>query len=280
MGGIELRNETLVVEREPNQLDELASSFSEVLNQFDIEHVYIAGYVSILAGRARSTEDVDILIERIDEETADDLAETLDEEGFWGPAMPLSSIYEMLDNGDNIWVAPEDQIAPHLEVKFVRDEFDRASLGNAITARIGDEAVRIGPLELQIAYKLYLGAQKDIEDAVHLYTLFEESLSVPRLEEWVRRLASTTNMSDSNTPEHLDVKHERNREQRIEGIKRWIEYIESEPPESWGPQQNAVVNGQLDAAQSVQTSASHQQHVKDVAAEILDASDNSGADSA
>ncbi|MFW5905729.1 MAG: hypothetical protein ACOCUO_02675 [archaeon] len=188
MGGIELRNGTLLVEREPNQLDELAIEFSEILDRFDIEHVYIGGYVSILAGRARSTEDVDILIERIDEETAAELATTLDEEGFWGPAMPLSSMYEMLDNGDNIWVAPEDQITPHLEVKFARDEFDRGSLENAITARISIETIPNGPLELQIAYKLSLGAQKDVEDAVHLYTLLEESLSGPRLEQWVTRL--------------------------------------------------------------------------------------------
>ena len=86
-------------------------------------------------------------------------------------------------------------------------------------------------------------------------------------------------MRDSNAREHLDAKHERNREQRIEGIKRWVEYIRSEPPETWGPQQNAVVNDQLDAAQSVRTSASHQQHVKDVAAELLEVSDESDADS-
>ncbi|WP_135854013.1 hypothetical protein [Halorussus salinus] len=188
MGGIEFQNETLIVEREPNQLDELAIGFSELLDQFDIEHVYIAGYVSILAGRARSTEDVDVLIEQIDEDTADELVTALDKADFWGPAMPLTSMYEMLDTGDNIWVAPEDQITPHLEVKFARDEFDRASLENAILARISHEEIPIGPLELQVAYKLHLGAQKDIEDAVHLYTLFEESLSVPRLEEWVTRL--------------------------------------------------------------------------------------------
>ena len=86
-------------------------------------------------------------------------------------------------------------------------------------------------------------------------------------------------MSDSNEREHLEAKHERNREQRIEGIKRWVEYIKSEPPETWGPQQNAVVNDQLDAAQSVQTSASHQQHITDVAAEIIEASSESDADS-
>ena len=79
-------------------------------------------------------------------------------------------------------------------------------------------------------------------------------------------------MDDSNAPECLDAKDERNREQPIE-------YIESEPPETWGPQQNAIVNDQFDTAQSVQTSASHQQHVNDVAAEILEASDKSDADS-
>jgi hypothetical protein len=188
MDGIELRNGTLVVGREPNRLDELAIGFTEILDRFDIEHVYIAGYVSILAGRARSTEDVDVLIERIDEETADGLATELDEAGFWGPAMPLTSMYEVLDNGEDIWVAPDDQITPHLEVKFARDEFDRASLENAITARIGGEAIPIGPIELQIAYKLHLGSRTDVEDAVHLHALFEESLSVARLEEWTTRL--------------------------------------------------------------------------------------------
>jgi hypothetical protein len=188
MTGIELRNGTLTVDREPNQLDELAIGFSEILTRIGIDHVYIAGYVSILAGRARSTEDVDVLIEAIPEGKANELVEELVDEGFWGPAMPLPSLHEMLTNGDNIWVAPDDQITPHLEVKFVRDEFDRASLRNAITARIDGQSIPIGPLELQIAYKLSLGAQKDVEDAVHLYTLFEESLSGTRLEKWVTRL--------------------------------------------------------------------------------------------
>lgn len=188
MSGIELRDGTLVVSRAPNRLDELAITFSEILDRFGIDHVYIAGYVSILAGRARSTEDIDVLIEDIDEATAAELAETLKHEGFWGAAMPLDAMDKMLSNEDPIWVAPEDQVTPHLEVKVTRDEFDRASLENAITARIGGETIPIGPLELQIAYKLYLGAQKDLEDAVHLYTLFEESLSVAQLGDWVTRL--------------------------------------------------------------------------------------------
>lgn len=82
-------------------------------------------------------------------------------------------------------------------------------------------------------------------------------------------------MSDSNVPDYLDAKHEQNRQERIEAVKRWVEYIKSEPPEKWGPQQNTVVNDQLEAAQSVQTSAAHQQHVRDVAKEIADERDGS-----
>ena len=77
-------------------------------------------------------------------------------------------------------------------------------------------------------------------------------------------------MSDSNTRERLDTKHQRDRERRIEAIKRWVEYIEAEPPETWGPQQNAIVNDQLDAAQHVESSACHQRKVKTVAADILE----------
>jgi hypothetical protein len=81
-------------------------------------------------------------------------------------------------------------------------------------------------------------------------------------------------MSDSNTPDSLDGRHERNRQQRIEGIKRWVDYITSEPPEIWGPQQNAVVDDQLESAQNVRVSADHRQRVEDVASEIVEASED------
>ncbi|WP_254831397.1 hypothetical protein [Haloglomus salinum] len=102
--------------------------------------------------------------------------------------MPLDSMAEMLE--DNIWVARDGEMVPHLEAKFVSDEYDRASLENRITAKLTsvNEELPIGPLELQIAYKLYLGTPKDFEDALHLYSLFEGSLSTPALERWVTNL--------------------------------------------------------------------------------------------
>lgn len=38
-------------------------------------------------------------------------------------------------------------------------------------------------------------------------------------------------MSDSDVPDHLDANHDGDREQHIEAVRRWVEYIRSVPPE-------------------------------------------------
>jgi hypothetical protein len=37
-------------------------------------------------------------------------------------------------------------------------------------------------------------------------------------------------MSHSNIPDPLDAKHEQNRQQRLDAVKRWVKY-QFEPPE-------------------------------------------------
>ncbi|SIR67530.1 hypothetical protein SAMN05421858_3278 [Haladaptatus litoreus] len=91
----------------------------------------------------------------------------------------------------------------------------------------------IGPFELQIAYKLYLSAQKDFEDAVYLYSMFRKPLASQNSNDGLRNLVWRTNMSNSNARDTLNGKHERNREQRVIGIKRWVEYIHTHSPDDW-----------------------------------------------
>jgi len=191
MSGIELRDATLVVKREPNDLDRLALDVSSVLTAHGIDHAFVAEYVAILAGRSRSTEDIDVILEPLTEERAATLGDELQESGFWGSAMPLDQLSTMLSEGSNIRVARDGEVIPNVELKYACDEFDRASLDNAITAQISERSLPIGPLELQIAYKLFLNTQKDFEDAVHLYVLFEETLSMTELERWTEELEVT-----------------------------------------------------------------------------------------
>lgn len=69
-------------------------------------------------------------------------------------------------------------------------------------------------------------------------------------------------MKDSGEREALADKRERNREQRIERVERWVEYIKSTPVEEWGPQQNEVVNSQLEAARESGLSVAHYRQIE------------------
>ncbi|SDR34605.1 hypothetical protein [Natronobacterium texcoconense] len=75
-------------------------------------------------------------------------------------------------------------------------------------------------------------------------------------------------MSDSEKFERLAAKHERIDEERLAAVTDWVDYITENPPEVWGPQQNAVVDSQLESAQQTGLSAEHEQRVRDVARQL------------
>ncbi len=45
--------------------------------------------------------------------------------------------------------------------------------------------------------------------------------------------------------EKLEEKKERNREQRIEFIKFWVDYIKNHDDEVWSRQQNVIIDSQM-----------------------------------
>lgn len=69
-------------------------------------------------------------------------------------------------------------------------------------------------------------------------------------------------MSDSNARDALAAKRERNREQRIEAVKRWVEYIEENPASTWGEQQNRLVDSQLESARQSGLDAAHYRRIE------------------
>lgn len=86
-------------------------------------------------------------------------------------------------------------------------------------------------------------------------------------------------MHDSSRSEDLAAKHERNRQERLEGIVRWVEYVRDNPPEVWGPQQNRLVNSQLESARETGLSAEHERRVRAFAAELSEEPAGDGSDS-
>lgn len=79
------------------------------------------------------------------------------------------------------------------------------------------------------------------------------------------------NMTDSELHMERDEKHERNSEHRIRWITFWAQYIKENPVEEWGPQHNAFVTHQLEAAREFDLRAEHYRrgrHASDDSAEI------------
>jgi hypothetical protein len=57
------------------------------------------------------------------------------------------------------------------------------------------------------------------------------------------------------------VKHERNREGRVSGVKRCVEYIRTHSLEEWGKQQNQLVNSQFESARQSALSVEYRRRV-------------------
>lgn len=68
-------------------------------------------------------------------------------------------------------------------------------------------------------------------------------------------------MTDSNGLDDLEAKRERNRQQRIEAVKRWVEYIKTHDADDWGEQQNRLVNSQLESARQSDLDIEHRRRV-------------------
>jgi hypothetical protein len=189
---MEFTDEGIVVEKEPCTLDELILGVAAVLERVGVQYVVVSGYVAVLLGRARATEDIDVLTERFDADTADTLASRLREAGYWGSAMPLDDLHVTLADDLPVRVAQSGDRVPNVELKFVADEFDRRSLSDTISVTFGDQTLRVVRPELQIAYKLGMSADRDFEDARYLYETVGDALSEERLETYVDQLGVRT----------------------------------------------------------------------------------------
>lgn len=191
---IEFKEDKIIFDRELSLLDSFVLSFTEHLETNNIKYVIISGYVAILFGRSRMSEDVDIFIENISFEKF---------LKFW---LEIEPSYECLNTGNSyeayndylknhhaMRIAKKGSFIPNIELKFVKNDLDRYSLENRRHVKIADRSLYLSPLELQIPYKLFLGSEKDIEDARFLFKLFKENLNIALLKMFLIKLKISGN---------------------------------------------------------------------------------------
>lgn len=179
---IELRNKDLT------KLDTFVKNFVSILEK-DMDYVIISGYVAILFGRSRNSEDIDVFIKKTDYD---------DFKVFWdninkgyeciNTRDPKKAFEDYLSDNIPIRFARKNEFIPNFEIKFPKSELDRWTLDEKIKVLINDYKLFISPLELEIPYKLYLGSDKDIEDARFLYKFFKGHIDNNLLIEFNQKL--------------------------------------------------------------------------------------------
>lgn len=180
-----------VAEKYLTDLDRFVLDFIHILEQ-KTSYVIVSGYIAILFGRSRGTEDVDILIPHLEKDTFEQLHQMLlaGEYEFLN-AENASGLYDMLASGTGIRIAKKDQVIPNIELKFLKDDVDRHVLKNRTVVNIPGASLFISPIDIQIAYKVYLGSEKDIEDAVYLWEIFKSDLDYSRMKSWMKKFGVT-----------------------------------------------------------------------------------------
>jgi len=170
-------------------LDKFVFKFIKILKKHT-DYVIVSGYVAILLGRNRATDDIDIIIPKTDKEKFELFYNELLKEGFWCiNTDELSEIYDILISKHSVRFAIKDVISPNIEIKFSRDDLDLEALKNKIKIQINDHILNTSILELQVAYKEeILKSNKDMEDAEHIRNVCRENLNTTLINEYKKRL--------------------------------------------------------------------------------------------
>lgn len=171
-------------ERTLSDLDKFAIDFLKIIKKH-VDYVIISGYVSILLGRSRSSEDIDIFIKNISGDKFEKLYQDLTRDKFWClNSGNINELYSYLQDGLAIRFAYKGEGIPNFEIKFPKDFIDEDVFKDKINVQIGKFNFFISSLEKQIAFKkYYLSSDKDLEDAKHIEELFKNNLDINKIEE-------------------------------------------------------------------------------------------------
>ncbi len=186
---IKFLKDKIEFEKELNSLDKFTIDFTSILNKVNIKYVLVAGYVSILFGRNRSSEDIDLIIEKLNFEKFLKVWDEINKKFECLNSKNAKDVYNnYLLKNHAIRFSRKNKYIPNVELKFPKIELDDWTLENKKRVVINDNELFISPLELQIPFKLFLGSEKDIEDAKYLYDIFKDKLNIVMLEEFNRKL--------------------------------------------------------------------------------------------
>src|SRR3989338_4628882 len=110
-----IEGEVIVINRELTELDIFVRRFLDVLKRHS-DYLIVSGFVSISTGRARGTEDVDVLVLVMDKQKFTGLFTELKDKGFWCYQGDSSDdVYGYIRKKTSIRFAKVNELFPNIE---------------------------------------------------------------------------------------------------------------------------------------------------------------------
>lgn len=164
--------------KDRNILDKFCIDFCSIIEKY-VRYIIVSGFVAIASGRSRATEDIDMIMERIDKEKFTAIHKELEKKGFvCMQSDDPEEIYSYLKDNISIRYTYKDKPLPQMEVKFSKSKLDEYQLNTRQKLPLTGVDVWFSSIDMNIAFKEeYLKSEKDIEDARHLRIAYAEMIN-------------------------------------------------------------------------------------------------------
>lgn len=161
-----------------NILDEFCIKFCSVIEKH-CKYIIVSGFVAISSGRSRATEDIAMIIEKIDFEKFKKLHQELIKNEFvCMQSDSAEEIYEYLKENVAVRYTLKNQPLPEMEIKFAKDELDELQLRTRIKLPLTGLNIWFSSIDMNIAFKEeLLKSEKDMKDAEHLRKIYAEQVT-------------------------------------------------------------------------------------------------------
>ncbi len=159
-----------------NILSKFCVDFCKVVSKH-AEYIVVSGFVAIASGRTRGTEDIDMIIERLDKAKFVKLHDELVKNGFvCMQSDDEETIYsDYLSHNDSVRYTWKNKPLPEIEVKFAKDSLDDYQLKTKTKLKLTGLDIFFSSVNMNIAFKEeLLKSDKDLEDSRHLRIVFSE----------------------------------------------------------------------------------------------------------
>ncbi len=160
---------------ERNILDKFCTEFCSIVERHT-KYIVVSGFLAISTGRARATEDIDMIIPRLTQAQFRNLHSDLIQNDFDAlQGTDPNELFSYLEENISLRYTRSGEFLPEMEVKFAKDELDTEQLQKRIKVPLSGLDIWFSDINTNIAFKEhYLKSDKDLEDARHFRIVLSE----------------------------------------------------------------------------------------------------------